>query len=74
VLAGIKATASAPGDCVMVGDSVTDIEVARAIGVRRIDYASKPGKTDRLISAGAATLGSYTSELARGRQAIHVRL
>lgn len=39
VLAGIKATAGASGDCVMAGDSITDIEVARAISVRRIAYA-----------------------------------
>lgn len=38
---------SAIGDCVMVGDSVTDIEAAHAAGTAVIGYANKPGKRER---------------------------
>lgn len=39
-----------------LGDSVTDIEAARAAGTMSIGYANKPGKTAELITAGADTV------------------
>lgn len=42
-----------PGQAVLVGDSVTDIQGARRAGVRSIGYANKPGKRGRLLTAGA---------------------
>lgn len=39
--------------CVLIGDSATDIQAGRAVGVRTIGYANKPGKYDHLIAAGA---------------------
>lgn len=35
-------------DCVMIGDSLTDIQAARAAGTMSIGYANKPGKHDRM--------------------------
>ncbi|MFD3684547.1 HAD family hydrolase [Nocardiopsis sp. NPDC058631] len=35
-----------PSDCLMVGDSVTDIEVAKAMRVPVAGYANKPGKVE----------------------------
>jgi beta-phosphoglucomutase-like phosphatase (HAD superfamily) len=42
-------------DAVLIGDSVTDIDAARAVDVRVIAYANKPDKTERLAGADAAT-------------------
>ncbi|WP_345710051.1 HAD-IA family hydrolase [Actinocatenispora rupis] len=40
-------------DCVLIGDSVTDIEAAQSAGAASIGYANKPGKTERLRHATA---------------------
>lgn len=42
-----------PASCVLVGDSVTDIEVARATGVRSIGYVKRPDRLAGLLAAGA---------------------
>lgn len=39
-----------PEHCVLVGDSIADIEAARAAGAAVIAYANKPGKRDRFAS------------------------
>jgi phosphoglycolate phosphatase-like HAD superfamily hydrolase len=40
-------------ECVLVGDSVSDITAAHAADVAAIGYANKPGKQERLAQAGA---------------------
>ena len=48
-----------PGECTLVGDSVTDVQGARLAGIQSIGYANKPGKRERLVAAGAdATINS----------------
>jgi phosphoglycolate phosphatase-like HAD superfamily hydrolase len=42
-----------PLKCVLIGDSLSDIEGARSAGVRVIAYANKPHKVVRFASAGA---------------------
>jgi phosphoglycolate phosphatase len=42
-----------PGECVLLGDQVSDITAAIAAGGRSIGYANKPGKASDLASAGA---------------------
>lgn len=42
--------------CVLIGDSVADIEAANAAGSASIGYANKPGKAERLGDAGATAL------------------
>lgn len=42
--------------CVMVGDSITDIEAARSAGVQVIAYANKPGKRDRFSAVQPGSL------------------
>ncbi len=56
--AALDALALRAGEVVFVGDSVTDVEVARACGVRCIGYANKPGKRDVLGEAGAFVIDS----------------
>ncbi|GGW06355.1 hydrolase [Streptomyces globisporus] len=40
-------------DCTLIGDSVTDVEAAKASGGRSIGFANKPGKSIALRDAGA---------------------
>ena len=49
----VQAVHADPATCVLIGDSTTDIQAARAAGTRSIGYANKPGKRDRLTNAGA---------------------
>jgi beta-phosphoglucomutase-like phosphatase (HAD superfamily) len=42
-----------PGSCVLIGDSVTDIDAATAAGARSIGYANKRGKRERFTDADA---------------------
>lgn|GEM_PF-1312735 len=46
----------APAAATFVGDSVTDIQAARAAGTMSIGYADKPRKRTELITAGADTV------------------
>ncbi|GAA4453877.1 hypothetical protein GCM10023170_044730 [Phytohabitans houttuyneae] len=39
--------------CVLIGDSLADIDGARAAGVPVIGYANRPWKIDRFAEAGA---------------------
>jgi HAD superfamily hydrolase (TIGR01509 family) len=48
---GVPAT-----EATFLGDSITDITAAHAAGTMSIGYTNKPGKTTRLITAGADTV------------------
>ncbi|MBM2616806.1 HAD family hydrolase [Actinoplanes sp. LDG1-06] len=58
--AALQRLGAEPTAGTMVGDSVTDIEAARAAGVRVVGYANRPGKTlataDVVISSMAELL------------------
>lgn len=60
----IRALNAEPGECTLVGDSVTDIEGARLANVQSIGYANKPGKRERLGSAGADAIINSLADLA----------
>jgi phosphoglycolate phosphatase len=49
----VTALGIAANKTVLVGDSATDIEAARAAKVQAIGYANKPGKAEKLKNAGA---------------------
>ncbi|WP_171906665.1 HAD family hydrolase [Jiangella alba] len=59
-----------PAECVLVGDSVTDIEAGRNAGVPAIGYANKVGKDARLKKAGASTVIYAMSDLVPALQHI----
>lgn len=44
----IRQAARVSADCILIGDSVTDVIAARAAGTAVIAYANKPGKRDAL--------------------------
>ncbi|GAA3772202.1 HAD family hydrolase [Micromonospora maritima] len=49
----VRELGAEPAECVLVGDSETDIEAAHAAGVTAIGYANKPGKRERFAAAEA---------------------
>jgi beta-phosphoglucomutase-like phosphatase (HAD superfamily) len=53
ILAAVEGLDAHPTECVLIGDSTSDIQGATAAGVRSIGYADKPGKRQRLTAAGA---------------------
>jgi phosphoglycolate phosphatase-like HAD superfamily hydrolase len=53
-----------PATTALVGDSMTDIEAARAVPIDGIGYANKPGKDARLAAAGASAIVYSMAELA----------
>lgn len=53
----LEALGAEPGVCAFVGDSTTDIEAARLVGVPSIGYANRPGKRASLTEAGADAVG-----------------
>jgi phosphoglycolate phosphatase-like HAD superfamily hydrolase len=52
------------GRCGFVGDSITDIEVARRTGARSIGYAKHQRRGEELAAAGADALVTHMSDLA----------
>lgn len=60
----LKGLSRAPEECLMVGDSDTDIEVAKAVGVPVVGYANKSGKARRFLSLGSDVVTEDMAELA----------
>ncbi len=52
-----------PRQCVLIGDSATDMQAADLAGTDSIGYANKPGKHARLTEAGAGAVVSSLAEL-----------
>ena len=50
---GLNAAGAERAGALFIGDSTTDIEAGRAVGIPRVGYANKPGKHERLSDAGA---------------------
>ena len=63
VLAAIRELHTHPEECVLIGDSATDIEAAQAVGVPTIGYANKPHKFHSLTKADAI-IGSMSEIVA----------
>ncbi|MBB4687401.1 HAD family hydrolase [Amycolatopsis jiangsuensis] len=59
----VRALAIPAERCVFVGDSLTDVEAAKAAGVRVIGYANKPGKRERFTRAEADAITDVLTEL-----------
>ena len=53
-----------PGECTLVGDSVTDVQAVRLASVQSIGYANQPGKRKLLISARAGAIINSLADLA----------
>lgn len=51
-------------DCVLIGDSATDITAAKSAGVKVIAYANKPGKLERFQSEAPTAIITSMYQLA----------
>lgn len=60
----LRALRTDPASSVLVGDSTTDVDAARAASVRTIGYANKPDKDTRLRAAGVDAVADSMSDLA----------
>jgi HAD superfamily hydrolase (TIGR01549 family) len=60
----LKQLGTDPAACVLIGDTVTDIEAAIAAGVRSIGHSNKPGKAEALKSAGADAIVTTIDDIA----------
>ncbi|MEU8092392.1 HAD family hydrolase [Micromonospora chalcea] len=65
ILQAVQALGAQPGRCVLVGDSLSDIEGARAAGVRVIGYANRPAKVKAFQAAGADVVVTSMGMIAR---------
>jgi phosphoglycolate phosphatase len=52
----ITALSADPAECVLIGDSVTDIQAARHAAIASIGYANKPGKHHAFTAEGATAV------------------
>lgn len=59
----IRRLRAQPSQCVLIGDSVTDVMAAHAAGVASIGYANRPGKRARFAELGPAAIIEAMSEL-----------
>lgn len=61
------------GSCVMIGDTVSDVQASRAAGVRIVGFAKTPDRGRALVEAGAeAVVDSMTTLAAAVRRAAHL--
>ncbi|MEV4762551.1 HAD family phosphatase [Micromonospora chokoriensis] len=65
ILQAVQVLGVAAGNCVLVGDSLSDIEGARAAGVRAIAYANRVEKFERFLAARADAVVSSMGEIAQ---------
>ncbi|GAA1450545.1 HAD family hydrolase [Nocardiopsis tropica] len=60
----LKELSIRPATCLMVGDSETDIEVAKAVGMPVVGYANRPDKAERFHTLGSNVVTEDMVELA----------
>ncbi|MCZ7434859.1 HAD family phosphatase [Micromonospora sp. WMMC241] len=65
ILQAVRALGESSDRCVLVGDSLSDIEGAQAAGVRAIGYANRPAKAEALRAAGADALITSMGTIAK---------
>ena len=65
----MEALDAEPGECTLVGDSVTDIQAAHLASVHSIGYANEPGKREGFAAAGVGAIINSLAELALGLRA-----
>ncbi|RQX00231.1 haloacid dehalogenase [Micromonospora inaquosa] len=64
ILQAVRALGQLPARCVLVGDSLSDIEGAQAAGVRVIGFANKSTKRELFVTAGADCVIADMKEIA----------
>ncbi|MFY1657679.1 HAD family hydrolase [Micromonospora sp. WMMD1274] len=64
ILQAVRSLGELPARCVLIGDSLSDIEGARAAGVAVVGYANRPAKVDAFRLAGADAVVTSMGEIA----------
>lgn len=64
LLEAVAARGTSAADCVMIGDSVSDVVAARAAGVSSIAYANRPDKRRKLADASPDFVVDSMDEIA----------
>ena len=64
ILQAVRSVGEPAARCVLIGDSLSDIEGARAAGVAVIGYANRPAKVDAFRLAGADAVVTGMGEIA----------
>jgi HAD superfamily hydrolase (TIGR01549 family) len=59
----VKELGADPAECVLIGDSLSDIDGARNAAILSVGYANKPGKLERFTAAGADAVITSMGEL-----------
>ncbi len=59
----VDALDAEPGECTLVGDSVSDIQAARVAQVHSVGYANEPGKRGLFTEAGTGAIINSLAEL-----------
>ncbi|GAB2806266.1 HAD family hydrolase [Actinoallomurus bryophytorum] len=59
----VKELGADPTECVLIGDSLSDIDGAGNAGVFNVGYTNKPGKLERFTTAGADAVITSMGEL-----------
>ncbi|MEU4676516.1 HAD family phosphatase [Micromonospora sp. NPDC023737] len=65
VLQAVRVLGEEPDRCVLVGDSLSDIEGAHAAGVRAIGYANRQEKLQKFLAARADAVVTSMGEIAQ---------
>ncbi|AVT39139.1 HAD family hydrolase [Plantactinospora sp. BB1] len=65
ILQAVRSLGESPSRCVLIGDSLSDIEGAHAAGVRIIGYANRRAKIDSFNAAGADVVITSMREVAQ---------
>jgi HAD superfamily hydrolase (TIGR01509 family) len=65
IMQAVRALGEPPERCILVGDSLSDIEGARAAGLRVIAYANRPSKIREFHTAQADVVVTSMVEIAR---------
>ena len=63
-IAIVSNNSASPADCILIGDSMADIDGAHAAGVPVIGYANRPEKVDRFTDARADVVITSMVEVA----------
>ncbi|MBV9314157.1 MAG: HAD family phosphatase [Pseudonocardia sp.] len=71
VIQAIQAMNADPTRCVLVGDSITDVQAAHATGIAVIGYANHTHKTQRLTDTGAEAITTHMTALADALRFAH---
>jgi HAD superfamily hydrolase (TIGR01662 family) len=59
----ITGLGASPAECVIIGDSITDVQAARSAGIHSIGYANRPGKRDSFTAEHASAIIDSLADL-----------